>query len=285
MKKITTQLAEEVRNWLGDSEEVKAVIDATEKAADGDTGTFKMVITTSDLDRYQEVISMDGWELDHYLKNPVVLWGHDHFTLPVGVTQRLYKEDGKLIAEGKFAPHAHAQEIRRLYDAGVIRASSVGFLEKERQGNLITRAELIEWSFVSVPANPYALTLAMEKELSINELVMKGFMFVEKKDADATVEEPEEEAEEEEAPEPVEKQFSVKAIKPIADQLRELASALEALTPGEEPERTEDEPAEVVDEETQKMALFQQGRRLAQSFDTALGELLAEMRQASEARR
>ncbi len=59
------------------------------------------------------------------------------------------RRDGKLIAKGKFAPHQFAQDIRKSYDAGIIRATSVGFIEKEREGNFITKAELIEFSFVS----------------------------------------------------------------------------------------------------------------------------------------
>jgi hypothetical protein len=94
----------------------------------------------------------------------------------------------KMIAKGKFAPTAKAQEIRQLYDAGIIKATSVGFIEKEREGNLITKAELLEFSFVSVPANPYALALAMAKEFSVNELVTKGILFVEKAEEEETVE-------------------------------------------------------------------------------------------------
>jgi HK97 family phage prohead protease len=274
MEKITNEVAGKFKAWL-DSEEVKAAVEATKAA--GDTGTFRIVITTENLDRYDEVIALDGWELDHYLRNPVVLWGHDHFTLPIGVTTNLYKQDGKLVAEGKFAAHTLAQEIRGLYDMGIVRASSVGFIEKERQGNVITRAELIEWSFVSVPANPFALSLALEKALNINELVTKGFMFVEKKDA-----EPEEAPEP--APEPEEKRYAAKAVLPLADQLRTVADALEALAESEEPERTEDVPPSEPSEEEKALAVFNEQRRTLQQAATILGDVLAEKRQEMRAR-
>lgn len=282
MKKLTTELAAQITERLFASE-VRDVIEATEKAA-GDTGTFEVVITTENVDRYQEVIKLDGWELEHYLKNPVVLWGHDHFTLPIGMCTSIEVSGGKMIAKGKFAPHAHAQEIRALYDLGIVRATSVGFIEKEREGNLITKSELIEFSFVSVPANPYALSLALEKELNINELVTKGFMTIvkEAEPVEEEVPEPEPEVPPVEVP-AEEKTFSTKAITPIIDQLKSVLSALEALET-EEPERTEEEPAAETEEE-KAYKQFNADRRAIQNVATALGDVLAVARQAVEARR
>jgi hypothetical protein len=287
MKKLTNELAGVLSTFMS-SAEVKDVVDRTRAATAEDTGSFRMVITTENLDRYQEVISIDGWELDHYLSNPVVLWGHDHFTPPVAVTEQLIKEDGKLIAIGRFAPTDMGQMLRKLYDLGILRASSVGFIEKERQGNLITRAELIEWSFVSVPANPYALGLAFEKGLSLDELVTKGFLnmktaeeteTVPEDDAGKEAEAPESEAEEEEAAPEVEvKAFDTKTLSPIVAQLRAALGALEALG-NEEPERTEDEPGDEEAEEERQLREFNEQRRTIQLAATIIGDILAEKRQ------
>lgn len=176
MEKFTTEGALKLRS-IFESESFKSLVDSTIKSADTDTGTFEVIITTENLDRYQEVISIDGWELDHYLNNPVVLWGHDHSKL-IGVCTSLTKRDGKLVAKGKFAPTEEGQEKRKLYEQGFLKATSVGFIEKEREGNLITKAELLEFSFVSVPANPYALSLAIKTERSIDELVTKGIFTI-----------------------------------------------------------------------------------------------------------
>ena len=75
------------------------------------TGTFEVVITTENVDRYQEVIKLDGWELEHYKNNPVVLWGHDHKQLPIGFATDIEVKDGKMIAKGKFAAHDFAQTV------------------------------------------------------------------------------------------------------------------------------------------------------------------------------
>lgn len=145
-----------------------------------DTGTFKMVISTDDTDRHGEVVSQDGWQLTNYLQNPIVLWGHDSYAIPVGITDKLYIEvtNGRkaLIAEGRFAAHEFAQTLRQLYDAGMLKASSVGFIPMEYEGNTITKAELLEWSFVSIPANPFALDAAKALGLDVAALMQKGFL-------------------------------------------------------------------------------------------------------------
>jgi HK97 family phage prohead protease len=282
MEKFTKEAATKIKQWF-ESADVKAAIEATEKAVEGDTGTFEVVISTENLDRYQEVISINGWDLEHYRNNPVVLWGHDHFTLPIGVATFVGIEEGKLIARGKFAPHAFAQEIRTLYDAGIVRATSVGFIEKEREGNLITRAELLEFSFVSVPANPYALALAIEKELSVNELVTKGIFTL--KEVETEPETPEEELTVTEVEtEPTEKQFSSKAIAPVVEHLRAALVALEALDT-EEPERNDDEPEVEETEDERQLREFNEARKILQDASTVVGDVLAQARRAIQVRR
>lgn len=277
MEKFTTEVANKVKAWF-DTEDVRSAIEATVKAVETDTGTFEVVITTPNIDRYQEVISLDGWELEHYRANPVVLWGHDHFTLPIGVATSVEIVGEKMIARGKFAPHVFAQEIRALYDAGIVRATSVGFIEKERTGNIITKAELLEFSFVSVPANPYALSLAIEKQLNVNELVTRGIFTL--KEIDTVPEKIEEPEPTEPEPEPTEKQFSSKAIAPVVEHLRAALVALEALDT-EEPERTDDEPIEEEDtEEERQLREFNEARRILQEASTVVSDVLAQARQA-----
>jgi HK97 family phage prohead protease len=284
LKSIGAELAAEIVERF-QSAEVRKLLADTKAAADAATGTFEVVITTENLDRYQEVIKLDGWDLTHYLNNPVVLWGHDH-NQPIGMATSVEVVDGKMVAKGKFAPTDKAQEVRKLYDFGIIRATSVGFLEKEREGNLITKAELLEFSFVSVPANPYALSLAMEKELSVNELVTKGLMFVER-----TAEPAEEPAADAEAPAEVvvteaaapveERSFSTKQIAPVIDSLKAAILALEALgITAKEPEGDEADEATEATEEEKAFAVFNANRKTLQDAATIIGDVLAEARQA-----
>lgn len=262
-----------------ESEEVKAFIDATKAASD--TGTFEVVATTENLDRYQEVIKLDGWDVAHYLKNPVILWGHDHSKL-IGMATSVEIIDGKMIVKGKFAPTAEGQEKRKLYDMGFLRATSVGFIEKEREGNLITKSELLELSFVSVPANPYALRLSMEKGLSLDEMVTKGFMHIEK---DA---EPETDPEPEVVLEPeVETQMDTKQINTVVTALKDAIVALEALGKTAEVPEGDEAPVEEEDdvEEDDAVRIFDAHRKLLQDASTVIGDVLAEARQAVHSRR
>lgn len=291
MKNIGAALAEKIVAHLG-SAEIKQLLANTKAASDSDTGTFEVVITTENLDRYQEVIKLDGWELEHFRNNPVVLWGHNH-NQPVGVATSIEITDGRMVARGKFAPTAFAQEIRALYDAGIIKATSVGFIEKEREGNLITKAELLEFSFVSVPANPYALSLALEKELSVNELVTKGFMTVER-DAPAEEAAPEDEAaapeaeaepEAEAAPAAEQRSFSTKQVQSAIETLKAAIVALEALGTSEEPEGDDESAGEEEDEDQRAYREFSQKREIVQAASTVIGEVLAEARRAIDARK
>lgn len=285
---------------------------------ESETGVFEVMITTEDTDRMGEVIQLDGWDLKNYMKNPVVLWGHDHYKMPIGICTSIERVEKGLLARGKFAPGEEGQQVRALYDLGVVRATSVGFIEKERTGNLITKAELIEFSFVSVPANPMALSTLIKSNISVNEMVTKGFMSVETKDAEPeeeeekeeepVIEEPKDDVVEEEKPEvdnQVDNQvdndkadeddtkmvkISKSTIKSIKLALKEASDALEDFESSEEdeeedPERIEDEADEegtVEDPDEKALKHFTQGRRLAQIAATAIAESLAEMRKAGE---
>lgn len=137
--------------------------------------TFKVIISTDQVDRHGEVVLQSGIKTDHYMANPVVLWGHNHFEMPIGTCTSMYQEnrDGKnvTIAEGYFARHEKAQACADLYDDGILKTTSIGFIAKERDGNVITESELLEFSFVSVPANPGALSeLSAERIAVIKEL-------------------------------------------------------------------------------------------------------------------
>lgn len=162
---------------------LKEAVETITKASDEDAGTFEVVISTDDLDRHGEVIEAAGWLTDSYLKNPVVLWAHDYNELPIGICLELRAEGNKKIAKGRFAPgsaNPKAQQVRQLYDAGIMRATSVGGVVHEMEGNRITKFEMVEFSFVPVPANPNALALAAEKKLELGAFITRGLVLDQK---------------------------------------------------------------------------------------------------------
>jgi len=175
------------------SDEFRSFVDATKAAPDEEAGTFEVVITSEDVDRYGEIVAADGIDITAYMQNPVVLWGHSHFTLPIGICTDIRREGTKTIAKGRFAPEAanpFAQQIRRLYDAGIVRATSIGFIVKKMVDNVITECELIEFSFVSVPANPAALSTLVKSGVQLDEVAIRTVFQFATKDAPT----PEEEA-------------------------------------------------------------------------------------------
>lgn len=153
----------------------------------GDTGTFEIVISTDDIDRHGEIVDQKGIDFTAYMKNPVVLWGHNHNQIPVGVTDEIYTRNlgaqTQTVAKGRFAAHEFAQTLRQLYDAKMLNTSSIGFIPKEYNGSTITKSELLEWSFVSIPANPYALALG-KSGFNVAELIEKGVFLGEIKHGD-----------------------------------------------------------------------------------------------------
>lgn len=137
------------------------------RAADGDR-RLRFVISTGDEDREGDTINPEGWVLDNYRRNPVVLWAHDHSALPVAKAHEISAQDGRLIAVAEFATHDFADEVYQLYRERFLRATSVGFrpLEWSRNeagGVDFLEQELVEFSCVPVPANPNALIAAAGK--------------------------------------------------------------------------------------------------------------------------
>lgn len=143
----------------------KSVIADSVDAGEGRTIVF--TISTVSVDRDNDTVDPNGWDLANYRRNPVVLWAHDYSELPVGkATEIAVTSDGKLKATCEFATHAFAETVFQMVKGGFLRATSVGFAPKryevnEKRGGLdFKEQELLEYSIVPVPANPEALVEA-----------------------------------------------------------------------------------------------------------------------------
>jgi len=139
---------------------------------------LRFCCSTDAVDREQDKIIQDGWRLDNFKRNPVVLFSHDASRLPIGRVQRIGVENGRLMADVDFVPPDTpagagelAEAVYRLCRQGFLKATSVGFrpLKWERTSDPARGAddwfpgldyseqELVELSVVTVPANPEAL--------------------------------------------------------------------------------------------------------------------------------
>ena len=156
---------------------VKALAKINIKEVKGE-GTFEVIATTEGLDRDGEVILVSGWDFDNFMKNPVLLFGHDYWSFPIGAVTEIVPEDNRVIARGVFARTEEGQKARMLYEDGILKTVSVGFIPREREGNVITKAELLELSFVPVPSNPEALD--MRKQIKEFEEMLKTNVIIER---------------------------------------------------------------------------------------------------------
>lgn len=125
---------------------------------------FRVVASTEDTDRSGEVIKLDWWDWENFMKNPVIIANHVYkIENIVGKATKIWVEDGKLVIEGVFSKsNPLGVLLADLYDEGMVKTVSVGFIPKQRQEDnrrIITSAELLELSFVAVPCNPNALSL------------------------------------------------------------------------------------------------------------------------------
>ncbi len=120
-------------------------------------------------DRMGDDIDQEGWDFSNFQKNPVVLWGHDYSSLPVGKNVGLQvKWKTSLYAKTLFASfNEKAMEVYKFYENKFLNAWSVGFLPKswevkeDEKGTFIgfhfANQELMEYSAVPVPAHPDAV--------------------------------------------------------------------------------------------------------------------------------
>lgn len=158
------------------ADEIKAVGDDTDRK-------LQFTISTQGKDRDGDVIRVDGWVTDHYMKNPVVLFAHDSHRPPIGRAAELTTTKRRLKAVAEFMgpeidTSGFSDMIFRMVKNKFLNATSVGFkpidfewIEEEdddrdfpmRTGIKFLKQELLEFSVVPVPSNPEALIMARSK--------------------------------------------------------------------------------------------------------------------------
>jgi HK97 family phage major capsid protein/HK97 family phage prohead protease len=146
---------------------------------------MNFVLSDETPDRMGEVLTSTGWDLSNFKKNPIALFAH-RSDFPVGRWRDLKVEDGRLRGKLEMAPagtSARIDEVRKLVEAGILKAVSVGFKALRKEGMdeksdpyfgpfRYLSQELVECSLVAVPANPNALAVA--KSLNISPVTMKA---------------------------------------------------------------------------------------------------------------
>lgn len=231
----------------------------------------KMLAVASDEmeDRQGDKLNLETWDLRNYKKNPVLQFAHNYNLPPIGLAKNIRVEGKKLLFEPEFHEITQlAREVKQLYEEGIMKAFSVGFLIKEKDGE--QSLELLEISGVPVPANPRALVLEKSIEASIpdeevekiNEWITseKSEKEIEKKTlkkkTDKTVPAIKKEAESEEKKEEMAEKAEMKAGKVLSRKSRSvIESAISALQELIKVDSAEDEKKEVEEVEDERMEI------------------------------
>ena len=147
--------------------------------------TYRFKITQNNIDRVGDRLIVAGLDVSEYLENGIILFNHDG-DKPIGTSTLEFDETkSTLYAVATFDEVTQlSKEVKAMIDAGTLKTASVGFQaieyldrvptedEKAQIANRpyikkvtdITKSILLEWSVVTIPANPKAtLQRAMAK--------------------------------------------------------------------------------------------------------------------------
>lgn len=136
---------------------VNATIQDTSASDDVFPGTFEVELSNESVDRDGDLLKADEWE------NPLpqqitFINDHTHKMASVVGSATPALENGKIICRGTWAKTQNAQETRKVIPH--VPYVSVAYREKrDRKAGTVSR-ELINGSFVVVPANPHAKVLS-----------------------------------------------------------------------------------------------------------------------------
>lgn len=143
---------------------VSAMITDTSSSADEFPGTFMVELSNESLDRDGDTLKADEWE-QPLPEQITFVNDHTHKMASVVGSAKPTLEDGKIICRGTWAETQNGQDTRKVIKH--VPYTSVAYREKrDRKSGSVSR-ELINGSFVVVPANPKAKVLESK---SVDEL-------------------------------------------------------------------------------------------------------------------
>jgi len=169
---------------------------------DSERGVVAYVSTRS-VDRDREIVVPDGVLLDTFRTAPHVLWNHKWSDPPIGHDPFIGSNGTGVISRSLLADTERGVEVWKLIKGQHLRTSSIGFIplsimtpstkgwgdlmdqldtlwpefDKHKSNDLeavIVKSIMLEHSYVSVPANPGALVLAVSsKSIDLSERILK----------------------------------------------------------------------------------------------------------------
>lgn len=165
---------------------LNAEIKSVKAVGEGDNPPLKIkgYANTITKDRAGDVILSEAWTtsnaLKNFMKNPIMLFGHNH-SRPIGKILDLVPTESGLMVEGEVS--AADLQIYSLIRDEVLKTFSVGFYIKDAEWDDMTETfiikdlELLEISVVSVPCNQDS-TFSLSKSVSHNDYMELRKSFV-----------------------------------------------------------------------------------------------------------
>jgi HK97 family phage prohead protease len=137
------------------------------RSVEGEPAVMDFIGSDGSVDRYNERIEPDGWQLDNFRANPVIPDCHDYSSIAsiLGRAQSVAVVGGKLVNRVEFCIDNPLGNLAwKMAKGGFIKSQSVGFIPlewtngtgKDQPDRTYTSVELLEISLVVVPANPGA---------------------------------------------------------------------------------------------------------------------------------
>jgi hypothetical protein len=183
-------------------------VKAAPASREGSGGVYTFRANDGLPDRYQDRVSPQGWQLDSYNANPVILYNHDEFAgslvgaplLPIG-KGHAYIEGDALFVDVEFDQgDEFAKKVESKVAGGFLNAVSVRYLmtkfaENELGGYDSHEQDLLEISVVTIPGNQRAVRVMKSIEKDVEAVVRRVVAEVmrakaEEKPAAPSVEEP-----------------------------------------------------------------------------------------------
>ena len=204
-------MAHDTKNYEGPKvntsmETIRKTFDS-DMSVDQGSRTVIATISTSAIDRDNEVVLPKGLVKQQFNGNPVVLYCHDTSTLPIGKCLWIKSTNDSVIAKYQLGKTDVCNDILSLMQDGILRAHSVGFQslessppsQEEIKANpswadvrMVHRKwNLLEFSLCPIPCNPEALAIAVSKSYHPETLAFLGEQFAPRPDCWEWREEPE----------------------------------------------------------------------------------------------
>jgi len=147
-------------------------------------------LTDQTVDRHNEVVIAKGVNLAGFKKDPIILFQHDRWSMPIGKSIKTWYEKGEeaifgqlLFFDDEIDRTGMSEDVYRMVKAGAMKSGSIGFSAswddvrkpspeeitqygfKNKNGYIIDKSELREFSIVTIPANPNAVQAPTKMEI------------------------------------------------------------------------------------------------------------------------